>query len=206
MNSVEKFGKTLDEAHEAASKELNASKENIDYVILEAGSKGFLGLGSKPFRVSATLRFNPASVAEGFLREIFVCMGVVVEFDIVSKDKRLDITLKGDDIGVIIGKRGQTLDSLQYLVNLAVNKGKAPYVSITLDAENYRVRRKEALEKLALNLAKKVKITKKEVALEPMNPYERRVIHSALQSDKLVSTTSKGDDPYRHVVISLKQR
>ena len=108
-------------------------------------------------------------------------------------------------MGIIIGKRGQTLDSLQYLVNLVVNKGNAPYVSITLDTENYRERRKETLETLAKNIAYKVKRTRRPVSLEPMNPYERRIIHSALQNDKYVFTKSEGEDPFRHVVIALKK-
>ena len=107
-------------------------------------------------------------------------------------------------MGILIGKRGQTLDSIQYLVNLVVNKGNAPYLSITIDTENYRQRRKETLESLAYNLAKKVKQTGKKVVLEPMNPYERRIIHSSLQNNKYVTTYSEGEEPYRNVVIALK--
>ena len=133
-------------------------------------------------------------------------MGLIVKIDTKLKDKQLSITISGDDMGIIIGKRGQTLDSLQYLVNLVVNKGNAPYVSITLDTENYRERRKETLESLAFNLAKKVKHTGKNIVLEPMNPYERRIIHSALQNDRYVTTYSEGEEPYRNVVIALKEK
>ena len=121
-----------------------------------------------------------------------------------DEEKHLSIELKGDEMGVLIGKRGQTLDSLQYLVSLVVNKGSAPYISIILDTENYRQRRKETLESLAFNLAKKVKQTKKNVVLEPMNPYERRIIHASLQNDRYVTTYSEGEEPYRNVVITLK--
>ena len=133
-------------------------------------------------------------------------MTVVVEIKYDEENKEMDVDLSGDDMGVLIGKRGQTLDSLQYLVNLVVNKGNAPYVSITLDTENYRERRKETLESLAFNLAKKVKHTGKNIVLEPMNPYERRIIHSALQNDRYVTTYSEGEEPYRNVVIALKEK
>ena len=120
------------------------------------------------------------------------------------QDKHLLVDLTGDDMGILIGKRGQTLDALQYLVNLVVNKNSASYISVMLDTENYRQRRKETLETLAFNLAKKVKHTRKNVVLEPMNPYERRIIHSALQNDRYVTTFSEGEEPFRNVVIVLK--
>ena len=123
-----------------------------------------------------------------------------------DKDDNLNIELSGKDMGVLIGKRGQTLDSIQYLTSLVVNKGNAGYVRVKVDTENYRARRKETLENLAKNIAFKVKRTKKPVFLEPMNPYERRVIHSALQNDPLVSTHSEGEEPYRKVVVTLKKQ
>ena len=135
---------------------------------------------------------------------MFVAMGIIVNIETELKEKQLLINLSGSDMGILIGKRGQTLDSIQYLVNLVVNKGNAPYLSITLDTENYRQRRKETLESLAYNLAKKVKQTGKKVVLEPMNPYERRIIHSSLQNNKYVTTYSEGEEPYRNVVIALK--
>ena len=116
-----------------------------------------------------------------------------------------NVELKGDDMGILIGKRGQTLDSLQYLANLAVNKNSEEYIKVKIDTEDYRKRRKETLENLAKNIAYKVKRTKRPVSLEPMNPFERRVIHSALQNDKFVTTHSEGDEPYRHVVVTLKR-
>ncbi len=121
------------------------------------------------------------------------------------KDKHLFVELTGDDMGILIGKRGQTLDALQYLVNLVVNKKSPYYISVMLDTENYRQRRRETLESLAFNLAKKVKHTRRNVVLEPMNPYERRIIHSALQNDRYVTTYSEGEEPYRNVVITLKR-
>ncbi|NLK37398.1 MAG: protein jag [Epulopiscium sp.] len=205
MEQIKKSGKTVDEAIQEALKELNASQDEVDVTVIEEGSKGFLGMfGGKDAVVLVTKKFNPEKVAENFLREIFLAMGIIVKITTKLKDKQLFIDLYGDDMGILIGKRGQTLDALQYLVNLAVNKGNAPYISIMLDTENYRQRRKETLESLAFNLAKKVKQTKKSVVLEPMNPYERRIIHSSLQNDRYVTTYSEGEEPFRNVVIALK--
>ncbi len=120
-------------------------------------------------------------------------------------EEEIGVNLSGDDMGILIGKRGQTLDSLQYLVSLVVNKGRDGYIRVKLDTENYRERRKETLETLAKNIAYKVKRTKRPVSLEPMNPYERRIIHSALQNDRYVVTRSDGEEPFRHVVIFLKR-
>jgi len=200
---VEKMAKTVDEAVLEALKELNISMEEADITVIEEGSKGFLGMfGGKNAVVKVKRKHDPERIAKDFLREIFLAMGVIVKVETTLKEKQLLIELKGDDMGVLIGKRGQTLDSLQYLVNLVVNKGNAPYINISMDTENYRQRRKETLESLAYNLAKKVKITGKKVVLEPMNPYERRIIHSSLQSNKYVTTFSEGEEPFRNVVIA----
>ena len=144
--------------------------------------------------------------AKDFLTQVFAAMQLEVE--IITKvdedNKVIDVEFKGPEMGMLIGKRGQTLDSLQYLTNLAVNKQSESYIKVKLDTEDYRKRRKETLENLAKNIAYKVKRTKRPVSLEPMNPFERRVIHSALQNDKYVSTHSEGEEPYRHVVVTLK--
>lgn len=148
---------------------------------------------------------NAAEIAKQFLEDIFEKMKINVEVDCkINEKNNLLVELKGEDIGIIIGKRGQTLDSLQYLVNLVINKGEFSYMSVSIDTEDYRERRKKALENLAINLAKKVKSTNKSVVLEPMNPYERRIIHSRLQNDKFVKTYSEGDEPFRYVVIAPK--
>lgn len=145
--------------------------------------------------------------AKKFLGEVFDAMEmeVIVDAKYDDADKSLAIDMRGEEIGILIGKRGQTLDSLQYLVSLVINKGKADYIRVKLDTENYRQRRKETLENLAKNIAYKVKRTKRPVSLEPMNPYERRIIHSALQNDKYVTTHSEGEEPFRRVVVSLKK-
>lgn len=131
-------------------------------------------------------------------------MEVIVDAKYDDAEKALDVDMRGEEIGILIGKRGQTLDSLQYLVSLVVNRGQADYIRVKLDTENYRQRRKETLENLAKNIAYKVKRTKRPVSLEPMNPYERRIIHSALQNDRYVTTHSEGEEPFRRVVVSLK--
>ena len=132
-------------------------------------------------------------------------MAVEIVVKVKEEDRLIEVDLKGEDMGILIGKRGQTLDSLQYLTNLAVNKNSENYYKVKVDTEDYRKRRKETLENLAKNIAYKVKRTKRAVSLEPMNPFERRVIHSALQNDKFVTTHSEGEEPYRHVVVTLKR-
>ena len=145
--------------------------------------------------------------AREFLADVFEAMEIEVKITMNydQKEGSLEIDFEGPEMGLLIGKRGQTLDSLQYLTSLVVNKGQADYIRVKLDTENYRKRRKDTLENLAKNIAFKVKKTRKPVALEPMNPYERRIIHSALQNNKFVKTTSEGEEPYRHVVVMLKK-
>lgn len=162
----------------------------------------------KAERTSAPIDYAPlVENVKSFLSQVFQAMQLEVEIITkVDEDNRMiDVEFKGPEMGMLIGKRGQTLDSLQYLTNLAVNKQSDSYVKVKLDTEDYRKRRKETLENLAKNIAYKVKRTKRPVSLEPMNPFERRVIHSALQNDKYVSTHSEGEEPYRHVVVTLKK-
>jgi spoIIIJ-associated protein len=166
---------------------------------------------SEKFTSSNSVSSSEGSVEEKakvFLTDVFKAMNMEVDVDVKynESDKSLDIDLNGDEMGILIGKRGQTLDSLQYLVSLVVNKDSADYIRVKVDIENYRERRKETLENLAKNIAYKVKRTKRPVSLEPMNPYERRIIHSALQNDKYVTTHSEGDEPFRRVVVTLKRQ
>ena len=206
MDEIRKTAKTVEEAIAAALAELGVSREETDITVIDEGSKAFLGMfGGKDAVVLVKKNFQPGREAESFLREIFLTMGLIVKIKAEMKDKHLFVELTGDDMGILIGKRGQTLDALQYLVNLVVNKKSPYYISVMLDTENYRQRRRETLESLAFNLAKKVKHTRRNVVLEPMNPYERRIIHSALQNDRYVTTYSEGEEPYRNVVITLKR-
>lgn len=146
--------------------------------------------------------------AEKFLTGVFGAMGLQVEIKMEYKNEEsnLNVDFEGEDMGILIGKRGQTLDSLQYLTSLVVNKGRQGYIRVKLDTEDYRNRRKETLENLARSIAYKVRKTRRPVSLEPMNPYERRIIHSALQGNRFVETYSEGNEPYRHVVVKLKNR
>ena len=205
MDEIRKSGKTIDEAVAAALAELQAEKDEVTITVIEEGSKGFLGMfGGKDAVVLVKKNFNPEKAAENFLREVFLSMGLIIKIETKMQDKHLLVDLTGDDMGILIGKRGQTLDALQYLVNLVVNKNRQGYIRVKLDTEDYRRRRKETLENLARGIAYKVKKTRKPVVLEPMNPYERRIIHSALQSNRYVETTSEGKEPFRNVVIALK--
>lgn len=254
MDFVEVTGKSLEEAITNACLELGTTSDDIEYDVVEKGSNGFLGIGSKDARIKAWKKgHKPAILEEAvpvkeetvvseapkaeevveakaeataevktetkatlsneeierristFLNNMFKAMNmdvdVKISFDEVEES--VNVELLGDGMGVLIGKRGQTLDSIQYLTSLVVNKGKEKYVRIKIDTENYRNRRKETLESLAKNIAYKVKRSRRAVSLEPMNPYERRIIHSTLQNDKFVSTKSEGEEPFRHVVVFL---
>ena len=207
MDFIEVSAKTIDEALTEASVALGIPSSEIEYEVLEKGSTGFLGIGSKSAVIKARKKFSVEENVEEFLNSVFKAMNLEVELivKVNEEEKLIDVELKGDDMGILIGKRGQTLDSLQYLTNLAVNKSSENYYRVKVDTEDYRKRRKETLENLAKNIAYKVKRTKRSVALEPMNPFERRIIHSALQNDKFVSTHSEGEEPYRHVVVTLKK-
>lgn len=209
MDFIEFTGKTVDDALTNALVEFGVTSDQIDYDVLEKGSSGFLGFNSKPTKIKARKKYTVADHIKNFLSQVFTAMGLEVEILInasAEEENVYDVELKGAEMGVLIGKRGQTLDSLQYLTNLAINKHSDTYTRVKLDTEDYRKRRKDTLENLAKNIAYKVKRTKKAVSLEPMNPFERRVIHSALQNDRYVSTHSEGDEPYRHVVITLKRQ
>jgi len=205
VSTVDRVGKTVEDAVADALKILGATREEVDVNVIDAGSNGFFGLiGSRPARVSVKRKLNPIEVAENFLLEVIAAMGLTVNVESKRKDKHLFVNLVGKNMGILIGKRGQTLDSLQYLTNLAVNRCGVPEFSVVLDTENYRKRRKETLETLALSLARKAKSTKKNVVLEPMSRYERHIIHMVLQRDPNVKTYSDGKDPYRNVVIAPK--
>ena len=205
MKSIEKTAKTVDLAAQEALSTLGVTRDEVDIEIIDAGSKGFMGLGAKPARVKATMKHDPEQVAKTFIKEMGVAMGILINVETTLTDKQMDVVMSGENMGVLIGKRGQTLDAIQYLVSLAVNKGTAPYLNVVVDSENYRKRRREVLEQLAINLAKKVKSTKRPVTLEPMSTFERRIIHSALQNDRYVSTYSEGADPFRNIVIAPKR-
>jgi len=207
MEFVEFSAKTVNDAIIEACQKFTVASDKLEVEVVEEGSSGFLGIGSKPAVIRAKVKSSITDIAKDFLDDVFRAMSMVVVSDIKydEDEKTMDIELSGDEMGVLIGKRGQTLDSLQYLVSLVVNKDMDDYIRVKVDTENYRQRRKETLENLAKNISFKVKRTKRAVSLEPMNPYERRIIHSALQNDRYVTTHSEGNEPYRHVVVTIKR-
>lgn len=207
MEYIEVSAKTVSDAITEACQKLSVTSDKLVYEVIEEGSNGFLGIGAKPAIIKASVKCSVEDNVKSFLNDVFEAMNMTVVVDVKynEEEKTMDIDLSGDEMGVLIGKRGQTLDSLQYLVSLVVNKETEDYVRVKVDTENYRQRRKDTLENLAKNIAYKVKRTKRTVSLEPMNPYERRIIHSALQNDKYVSTHSEGDEPFRRVVVTLKK-
>ena len=251
MNKITVSAKTVSDAITEASIELGVASTSLDYEVIEKGSTGFLGIGSKQAVITAwkkdespkkekkkekpvvvevekeeapvevvaeeevpekkedLVEVEPQTIeaCKKFLHDVLKTMDMeVVLTSSIDEDGALSINMEGENMGILIGKRGQTLDSLQYLTNRVANKMQEGYVRVKLDTENYRARRKETLENLAKNVAHKVKRTKKNFSLEPMSPYERRIIHSALQADKYVSTHSEGEEPYRRVVVTLNKK
>lgn len=207
MDYIEVSAKNIEEAITEASVQLGTTSDGIEYEVVEKGSSGFLGIGSKNAVIRARKKKTVEDDVREFLSSVFDAMGmeVVIRINVQEENHVIDVELSGNEMGILIGKRGQTLDSLQYLTSLAVNKNTENYYKIKVDTEDYRKRRKETLENLAKNIAYKVKRTKRPVSLEPMNPFERRVIHSTLQNDRYVTTYSEGEEPYRYVVVALKK-
>ena len=258
-NVIEITGKSVEDAFMNAIVELETTSDNIGYDVIDKGSNGILGFGSRPAKIKAWVKSEveaekkaeeekaaevksteaaaPAAnsdkadvtsdnsdevlsephkkmvvtcdvdkVIRDFLDNMFKAMDMDVNIDIKINEEEgcVNVELGGDEMGLLIGKRGQTLDSIQYLVSLVVNKENEKYMRVKVDTEDYRKRRKETLESLAKNIAYKVKRSKRPVSLERMNPYERRIIHSALQNDKFVATRSEGEEPFRHVIVYLK--
>lgn len=209
MKSIEMTGRTVEEAISAALQELQLGKNDVDIQILEEPSKGFLGiLGGKMARVQVAEKISPLLTTKKFLEDVTNKIGVSVEVLVQEEtdDQYVKMELVGKDLGILIGRRGDTLDALQYLANLVANKNNnGERVKIIIDAEDYRKRREETLVKLALRMADKAKKTGQKVVLEPMNPQERRIIHTALQNEAQIETFSEGEEPFRKVVISLKK-
>ena len=199
--------RTADEALTNALVQMQVSSDQIEYEVVEEEKNGLLGLFSKPAVIRVRKKEDLTDIVKNFLTKTFNAMNMVVEIELEydEEEKQINVELKGEEMGMLIGKRGQTLDSLQYLTSLVANKKTEEYVKIKIDTENYRKRRKETIENLAKNVANKVKKTGRPAFLEPMNPYERRIIHAALQDDKFVDTHSEGDEPHRKVVITLNK-
>lgn len=206
MKEVEKVGKTIDEAIELGLQEFGVLRDEVIIEVLEEPSKGLFGLiGSRPAKVKLTLKDNPARRTNHLLKNIFKAMDIPVDVAIKEHDQMLQVSLEGPDLGVLIGRRGETLDALQYLINLAINKNQEQRRKVILDVEGYRNRREETLQKLAMRLADKAKMRGRSVVLEPMNSQERRIIHTALQGRDDIYTFSEGEEPFRKIIISPKK-
>ena len=207
MEYKEFTGKTVDDAVTEALVAFGTTSDKIEYEVIEEGSNGLLGLFSKNAVIRAKCKDTLQERIKRFITDVLDQMEVPaeIEMEIDEEEKIININLDGDNTGDLIGKRGATLDSLQYLISIVANKNQEDYYRIKLDTKEFRDRRQKTLENLAKNVAGKVKKTRRKVALEPMNPYERRVIHSYLQSDKNVTTKSEGEEPNRRVVVFYKR-
>lgn len=207
MKTIEMTGRTVEEALKHALDELKLTKDKVDVEVIDEGSKGLFNLiGIKPAKVKVTAKPDSLDDAKTFLVNVLNSMNINADIDIKEENNIIKINLKGSKMGLVIGYRGETLDSLQYLVSLVVNKNhENPYKKVVLDAENYRHKREETLINVAQKTAYKVKKSGRPYKLEPMNPYERRIIHSALQEYTDINTYSEGEEPFRRIIISLKK-
>ncbi|MGQ9610143.1 MAG: RNA-binding cell elongation regulator Jag/EloR [bacterium] len=203
---VEQEGKTVEEAVELALQKLGVSRDNVKITVLSEGAKGLFGIGSKPFKVRVSLKEDISSTPAGILKTILKEMGIESEVENRIENGNIYLTIRTQNPAILIGRRGATLNSVQYLVNCIVNRSSLVKRKIIIDAEQYRKRRAEILTNLAYRLASKVKMTGQEVVVEPMNPQDRRIIHMALQNDSQITTFSRGEGPLRRVVITTRDR
>lgn len=205
MKTLEKTGKTIDIAIDAAIAELGCSREDVTIEIITMPSKGIFGIGAKSAVVRVSLEDSATAYAMEFLKTIFKKFELDVDIHVIEGEEFITLDLIGKDLGILIGRRGETLDALQYLTNLTVSRHFEDRSKFILDVEGYRAKREDTLERLAKKLAERVKESGKNISLEPMSPYERRIIHTVLQSDEKVRTFSEGEEPYRKVVIARKK-
>lgn len=208
MRSIEKSGRTKEEAVRAALKDLGVGLDDVKVEMLEdEGRGGFLGMfQSRQVRVRVTVMEDVGKTAARFLREILVAMGIAARVEILRRDEQIILNVSGSDLGLLIGRHGQTLDALQFLVGMAANKGVEERKRIVIDVQGYRRRHEESLRRLALRVADRVRHEGKKAVLSPMNPADRRIIHLTLQSQKEVFTYSEGQEPFRRVVISPQEK
>ncbi|MBU3181795.1 RNA-binding cell elongation regulator Jag/EloR [Clostridium psychrophilum] len=207
MKIIEMMGKNVDDAIGNALKELKVTIDKVKVETIDEGSKGFLHIiGVKPAKIRVTIKRDSLNEAKTFLNEVLKSMNMKAEVNLKYENNEIKVNLIGPNMGLLIGYRGETLDALQYLVSLVVNKRHdEEYKRVVLDTENYRAKREETLKRLASKIAYKVRVSGRVLKLEPMKPYERRIIHSTLQNDSYVYTFSEGEEPYRKVVVDLKK-
>lgn len=205
MDSIERLANTVEDATAEALRILEVTEDKVIVTVLDEGSPGKLfGIGKRPAKVRVELKPDPIDAVKNFLREVTLAMGLSVNVEATKREKHWYINLTGDSMGILIGKRGQTLDALQYITNLAVGRYGDLQMNVVIDTENYRRRRRDTLESLARTISRKVKERRTNVKLEPMSRFERHVIHTVLQYDKQVRTFSEGNEPYRYVVVAPK--
>lgn len=203
---VQKKGKTVEEAVQAALEELAASYEEVEIEVLEEPNKGILGIGKRMATVQVTLNRTPQKVVKDKLEKMFTAMGIDVQIgSIETEDNVIKVNIAGNDVGLIIGRKGETLDALQLVTGLMTNHQLENRVRVVLDVEGYRAKREEALRDMALKMADRVKKTRKSVAMRPMSPQERRTVHTVLQNEPSIVTYSQGEEPNRKVIIGLKK-
>lgn len=203
MKQLTATGRTVEEAVESALAQLQTTKDRTEITIIDEGKKGLFGIfGSRPSVVKVTVKMDPIEEAASYLKSVGEQLGAPVNVEVNREGKQIEFVLTGDKIALLIGKRGQTLNSLQYLTQLVVNRYADQYLTVIVDAEEYRKRRNDTLIQLAQRLAQKALKTGQDMALEPMPSYERKIIHSALMGNKRVKTFSDGNEPHRHIVIS----
>ncbi|WNS75502.1 RNA-binding cell elongation regulator Jag/EloR [Bacillus sp. DTU_2020_1000418_1_SI_GHA_SEK_038] len=203
MKQVTATGQTVEEAVKSALAQLQTTEERAEITIVDEGKKGIFGIfGSRPAIVKAVMKIDPIEEGEKFLLDVSEKMGVAIEIEVIGSGRNIEFILTGEKIALLIGKRGQTLNSLQYLTQLVINRYSEQYINVLLDAEDYRKRRNDTLIQLAGRLAQKAIKTGQTVTLEPMPSYERKVIHTALAENKRIKTYSSGNDPHRHLVIT----
>ncbi len=204
---IEKTGKTVEDAIVAALAELGLERDQVDYRVLEAPSKPLFGLlGGREAKVEVTVKkVEPVERAKLFIENVTKAMNLIVSIAVISAEDAVTLNLQGEDLGILIGKHGQTLDALQYLTNLAANREGRDRIRFIVDVEDYRKRRADTLQQLALRLADRVKRSGDRVVLEPMTPHERKIIHMSLQEDLRIETYSEGEEPFRRVVITNKR-
>jgi spoIIIJ-associated protein len=207
MKVIEMMGKTVEDAINNALNELKVTRDKVEVKTIDEGSRGFLNIiGVKPAKIVVSVKRDILFEANIFLADVLKAMNMEAEISLKEVNNEIKINLIGPNMGLLIGYRGETLDSLQYLVSLVVNKNhNEEYRRVILDTENYRAKREETLKRLASKIAYKVRASGRVLKLEPMNPYERRIIHSTLQNDSYIYTFSEGDEPYRRVVVDLKK-
>ncbi len=207
MKFIEKQAATIDEAVKLALDELQMERDSVSVEVLEKGKSGFFGIGAVPASVRVSYEENtPATEAKAFVNGLLSRMGIKGEaFPTEGEDGQIILDIRGEDMGAVIGRRGDTLDAIQYLTSLTVNRGKEEHIRIAIDTEGYRAKREESLQRLARKMAGKVLKYHKNMTLEPMNPYERRIIHATLQDYKGVTTYSTGVEPNRRVVVALER-